>query len=180
MRSQQKGELRLFAITRSQKITRSTTEPVVSFCVRRRQFLLLRIDNEHGSSFAGSILLVLTNGMARRASRKSFPFAIGNAPALAIGRACGERQAGLVVHRTTAQSEGVISGEKPSKPLFMNDRLHREFRPRHAPLDLLYIIGMPGSDPRKIAPTEPLRLVLVPERPAPADVWSETSVPIAA
>ena len=28
--------------------------------------------------------------------------------------------------------------------------------------------------------TEPLRLVLVPERPAPADVWSETPVPIAA
>ena len=29
-------------------------------------------------------------------------------------------------------------------------------------------------------PTDPLRLVLVPERPVPADVWSETPVPIAA
>jgi hypothetical protein len=60
MRSQQKGELRLFAITRSQKITRSTTEPVVSFFGRRRQFLLVRIDNEHGQQFRGVVLLAFS------------------------------------------------------------------------------------------------------------------------
>ena len=65
MRSQQKGELRLLAITRSQKITRSTTEPVVSFFGRRRQFLLVRIDNEHGQQFRGfGLARVLTNGAA--------------------------------------------------------------------------------------------------------------------
>jgi hypothetical protein len=135
MRSQQKGELRLLAITRSQKITTSTTEPVVSFFGRRRQFLLVRIDNEHGQQFRGvGLARVLTSGVAI---------------------------------------------EMPSKPLFMNDRLHREFEPRHAPLDFLYY-SIPGSDPRKIAPTEPLRVSLAPERLAPADVWSEMSGPIAA
>src|SRR5438046_1204823 len=80
MRSQQKGELRLLAITRSQKITRSTTEPVVSFFGRRRQFLLVRIDNEHGQQFRGfGLARVLTNGVAIAGHLgEVFPFAIGN------------------------------------------------------------------------------------------------------
>ena len=47
-----------------------------------------------------------------------------------------------------------------------------------------YVLGTDGEQALKTRlekrPTEPLRLVLVPERRAPADVWSETPVPIAA
>ena len=35
--------------------------------------------------------------------------------------------------------------EKTSKPLFMNDRLHREFRPRHAPLAFFIIICLEAT-----------------------------------